>query len=70
MQCAIAIHDPVRSVDIVISRLRRKLHAVVSLSEVEDVFAEYLSHPHRHEEGTIVAALDNEEEAERAPAAA
>ena len=29
--------------------LRRKLHAVESLSEVEDVFAEYLAGPFRHE---------------------
>ena len=29
--------------------LRRRLHAVVSLSEVEDVFAAYLASPHRHD---------------------
>ena len=29
--------------------LRRRLHAVVSLSEVEDVFAEYLASPHRYD---------------------
>jgi hypothetical protein len=43
---------------------------VVSLSEVEDVFAEYLANPHRHEDGAIVAALTDDEGAERAPAAA
>jgi tRNA-dihydrouridine synthase len=52
------------------AELRRKLHAVVSLSEVEEVFAEYLANPHRHEDGAIVASLENDEEAERAPAAA
>ena len=31
--------------------LRRRLHAVVSLSEVEDVFAEYLASPHRFDFG-------------------
>ena len=29
--------------------LRRRLHAVVSLSEVEDVFADYLASPHRYD---------------------
>jgi len=43
---------------------------VVSLSEVEDVFAEYLANPHRYEDGAIVAALTGDEETERAPAAA
>ena len=32
------------------AELRRNLHAVVSLSEVEDVFASYLANPHRHED--------------------
>jgi tRNA-dihydrouridine synthase len=40
--------------------LRRKLHAVESLSEVEDVFASYLAAPHY---GSI-------DEVEAAPAAA
>ncbi|PYO49443.1 MAG: hypothetical protein DMD72_04970, partial [Gemmatimonadetes bacterium] len=31
------------------AELRRKLHAVVSLTEVEDVFAAYLSSPLRDE---------------------
>ena len=53
------------------AELRRKLHAVVSLSEVEDVFAAYLSSPHREEGSAIVAALNDENnEAELAPAAA
>jgi len=44
---------------------------VVSLSEVEDVFAEYLATPHRHEDVGVVATLDdNQEEPERASAAA
>src|SRR5689334_18496177 len=33
------------------AELRRKLHAVVSLSEVEDVFAEYLASPRRYDLG-------------------
>jgi len=52
------------------AELRRKLHAVVSLSEVEGVFAGYLADPRRYEEGAIVAALSDDEDAERAPAAA
>jgi tRNA-dihydrouridine synthase len=40
--------------------LRRKLHAVESLSEVEDVFAGYLALPYR----------DSVDEVEEAPAAA
>ena len=32
--------------------LRRRLHAVVSLSEVEDVFAAYLANPHRYDLAT------------------
>ena len=44
---------------------------MVSLSEVEDVFAEYLATPHRHEDVSLVATLDDEqEESERASAAA
>jgi hypothetical protein len=51
--------------------LRRKLHAVVSLSEVEDVFAAYLSSPHHEDHGAIVAVIADEEgEPDRAPAAA
>jgi tRNA-dihydrouridine synthase len=53
------------------AELRRKLHAVVSLSEVESVFAEYLANPHRHEDVDLVGALSGEEgESDRAPAAA
>jgi nifR3 family TIM-barrel protein len=52
------------------AELRRKLHAVVSLSEVEKVFAEYLANPHRQEDAAIVALNDDADEAERAPAAA
>jgi tRNA-dihydrouridine synthase len=53
------------------AELRRKLHAVVSLSEVEQVFGEYLANPHRHEDVAFVAALnDDEAQSERAPAAA
>src|SRR6267142_877814 len=52
------------------AELRRKLHAVVSLSEVEDVFASYLANPHRYDDASVLTALDDEEEAERAPAAA
>src|SRR5450759_3236311 len=53
------------------AELRRKLHAVVSLSEVEDVFAAYLSSPHRYEDAAIGPALSDEEsEIEQAPAAA
>jgi hypothetical protein len=42
------------------AELRRKLHAVESLSEVEDVFAEYLARPR----------YDSIEEVEESPAAA
>src|ERR1700681_4018895 len=42
------------------AELRRKLHAVVSLSEVEDVFASYLANPHRYDEGRDMAALNEE----------
>ncbi len=34
--------------------LRRKLHAVVSLSQVEAVFAEYLANPHRRDFGSAI----------------
>jgi hypothetical protein len=34
------------------AELRRKLHAVVSLSQVEDVFAEYLANPNRYDFGS------------------
>ena len=33
------------------AELRKKLHAVVSFTEVEDVFASYLATPHRYEDG-------------------
>ncbi|MEA2764117.1 MAG: hypothetical protein QOK07_521, partial [Gemmatimonadaceae bacterium] len=52
------------------AELRRKLHAVVSLSEVEEVFGDYLANPHRHEDPAIVSTLGEDDEAERAPAAA
>ncbi|MFL5487058.1 MAG: tRNA dihydrouridine synthase DusB [Gemmatimonadaceae bacterium] len=51
--------------------LRRKLHAVVSLSEVEDVFADYLSRPHSWHEGARADAnRDDEPELEESPVAA
>jgi nifR3 family TIM-barrel protein len=51
--------------------LRRKLHAVVSLSEVEDVFASYLSNPQRYDDRGILEVESVEEgDAERTPAAA
>jgi nifR3 family TIM-barrel protein len=40
--------------------LRRKLHAVESLSEVEDVFASYLANPYRYAEAHVAAALSAE----------
>ncbi|HEY0527500.1 MAG TPA: hypothetical protein VGD02_01620, partial [Gemmatimonadaceae bacterium] len=52
------------------AELRRKLHAVVSLSEVEDVFADYLANPHRHEDAAIASTVNEDDEQERAPAAA
>jgi tRNA-dihydrouridine synthase B len=53
------------------AELRRKLHAVVSLSEVEDVFASYLANPHRYDDAGVVAALSDEsDDLESAPAAA
>jgi len=51
--------------------LRRKLHAVVSLTEVEDVFASYLANPHRYDDGRVTAAVgDDTVDLESAPAAA
>jgi hypothetical protein len=51
--------------------LRRKLHAVVSLSEVEDVFASYLANPRRYDEARFVAGPgDDNDDLESAPAAA
>ena len=51
--------------------LRRKLHAVVSLSEVEDVFASYLANPHRYGDTNAVAAVTDESaDLEAAPVAA
>jgi hypothetical protein len=53
------------------AELRRKLHAVVSLSEVEDVFASYLANPHRYDDARAVAGLSDEsDDLESAPAAA
>jgi len=53
------------------AELRRKLHAVVSLSEVEDVFASYLANPHRYDDAGVVTALSDESaDLESAPAAA
>jgi nifR3 family TIM-barrel protein len=53
------------------AELRRKLHAVVSLSEVEDVFASYLANPHRYDDARVVAGLSDEsDDLESAPAAA
>jgi hypothetical protein len=53
------------------AELRRKLHAVVSLSEVEDVFASYLANPHRYDDAHIAAAISDESAGlESAPAAA
>jgi putative TIM-barrel protein, nifR3 family len=53
------------------AELRRKLHAVVSLTEVEDVFASYLANPHRYDDTRVMAALaDESDEMESAPAAA
>src|SRR3954454_3933499 len=53
------------------AELRKKLHAVVSLSEVEGVFASYLAAPHYfRDERDIDAAKNEEDEAETTPAAA
>jgi nifR3 family TIM-barrel protein len=53
------------------AELRRKLHAVVSLSEVEDVFASYLANPHRYDDVRAVAGVSDEsDDLESAPAAA
>jgi nifR3 family TIM-barrel protein len=53
------------------AELRKKLHAVVSLMEVEDVFASYLAAPHRYEERPEVAPRgQTEEDLEQSPAAA
>jgi len=53
------------------AELRRKLHQVVSLSEVEDVFAWYLANPHRYDEARVVPALTGEsDDVESASAAA
>jgi hypothetical protein len=44
---------------------------VVSLSEVEDVFASYLANPHRYADARVVAGLGDEgDDLESAPAAA
>ena len=53
------------------AELRRKLHAVVSLSEVEDVFASYLASPLVEEAiGSTAVPGNDDAELERAPAAA
>jgi tRNA-dihydrouridine synthase B len=53
------------------AELRRKLHAVTSLSQVEDVFAEYLADPHRGVDRAFASAgEDIEADAESTPAAA
>jgi tRNA-dihydrouridine synthase B len=53
------------------AELRRKLHAVTSLSQVEDVFAEYLADPHRGVDRAFVAAdEDAAADADSTPAAA
>jgi hypothetical protein len=53
------------------AELRRKLHAVESLSQVEDVFASYLANPHRYDDSRVVAGLGEEgDDLESAPAAA
>src|SRR5689334_9085265 len=49
------------------AELRRKLHAVVSLSEVEDVFGEYLTNPRRYD---FVPAPDETDAALATPEAA
>jgi len=49
------------------AELRRQLHAVVSLSQVEDVFASYLADPNRDK---FEATSDKEPELEGAQAAA
>src|SRR5512132_1532743 len=47
--------------------LRRKLHAVESLSEVEDVFASYLADPHRYDDGRVpVTVSDDSDDLESA----
>jgi tRNA-dihydrouridine synthase B len=53
------------------AELRRKLHAVTSLSQVEDVFAEYLADPHRGANRAL-GARDEDSDADGAatPAAA
>jgi tRNA-dihydrouridine synthase len=48
------------------AELRRKLHAVVSLSEVEDVFASYLAEPRRYEISSVAEADTELEEPQAA----
>src|SRR3954467_14578094 len=43
------------------AELRKKLHAVVSLSEVEDVFASYLAAPHHFRDGREMIAVGDED---------
>jgi tRNA-dihydrouridine synthase B len=53
------------------AELRRKLHAVTSLSQVEDVFAEYLADPHRGAHEAFAAHEDGlDADSESTPAAA
>jgi nifR3 family TIM-barrel protein len=53
------------------AELRKKLHAVVSLSEVEDVFASYLANPHRYVDSRGAPEISDEtDELASAPAAA
>jgi tRNA-dihydrouridine synthase B len=53
------------------AELRRKLHAVTSLSQVEDVFAEYLADPHRYADRSFVGGdSDANRDIEETPAAA
>jgi tRNA-dihydrouridine synthase B len=53
------------------AELRKKLHAVVSLMEVEDVFASYLAAPHRYADRAALAPItETEGDLEQAPAAA
>jgi len=53
------------------AELRKKLHAVVSLMEVEDVFASYLAAPHKYGDRSALASLaETDGDLEQAPAAA
>ncbi len=53
------------------AELRRTLHAVVSLSQVEDVFADYLARPQRwHDAEAIGVVSERDSDLEESPAAA